>query len=521
MTVRKIRAKLVLQLRAEGLSGRAIAASQGMSRKSIAAVLEAADATETSWDDVAELSDEQVYARLFPGRGEHESVFAQPDWEQVHREMARVGVTLKLLHGEYIDRCAATRAPAMGYDRWCKTYQRYVMVTGAASRVGHKAGQTVEVDWSGPTMELTDPVTGARRKVYLFVACLPFSRFAFVWPSTDMQQDAWLRAHVAMFDAFGGSVPRIVCDNLKTGVVKHPRDGEIVLNDAYREMAAHYSAAVLPGRIRRPKDKSGAENTVAHVATWVIAGLRARTFHTVPELAEAIGERMDAYNREPFGETPRVETQRVHRRGAAAAHAAAGGGVRDQPVALRPPGGPQWSRGVRAELLLGPAGAHRYQGRSADHRPHAGDLPRHRADLQPPAAARRRLRRVPHQRCRPASRPPVPAVGCAPGTGVGRAGGAGGGDCGQPDLRIRARRRTGPGRRPGGAAPFAAVLSRAGRRCVRAGADRAGALAPVCAYPPDLATGQDKTAALRPPPAEAEQAGGYVRGADYYARSAR
>ena len=78
--VRKIRAKLVLQLRAEGLSGRAISASQGMSRKSIAAVLEAADATETSWDDVAELTDERVYARLFPGRGEHESVFAQPDW---------------------------------------------------------------------------------------------------------------------------------------------------------------------------------------------------------------------------------------------------------------------------------------------------------------------------------------------------------------------------------------------------------------------------------------------------------
>ena len=304
MTVRKIRAKLVLQLRAEGLSGRAIAASQGMSRKSITAVLEAADATETSWDDVVELTDEQVYTRLFPGRGEHESVFAQPDWEQVHREMARVGVTLKLLHSEYTDQCSASKAPAMGYDRWCKTYQRHVMVTGAASRVGHKAGQTVEVDWSGPTMELTDPVTGATTKVYLFVACLPFSRYAFVYPATDMQQDAWLRAHVAMFENFGGSVPRIVCDNLKTGVVKHPRDGEIVLNDAYREMAAHYSAAVLPGRIRRPKDKSGAENTVLHVATWVIAGLRDRKFATLPELAEAIGERMDAYNREPFQKRP-------------------------------------------------------------------------------------------------------------------------------------------------------------------------------------------------------------------------
>ena len=116
MTVRKIRAKLVLQLRAEGLSGRAIAASQGMSRRSVAAVLEAADATETSWDDVAELTDEQVYARLFPGRGEHESVFAQPDWEQVHREMARVGSRSSC--------CTAstpTAAPTRKRRRWAMT----------------------------------------------------------------------------------------------------------------------------------------------------------------------------------------------------------------------------------------------------------------------------------------------------------------------------------------------------------------------------------------------------------------
>lgn len=74
--VRKIRAELILQLRADGLSGRAISASQGMSRKSIAAVLDAADTVGIGWDEVAELEDEQVYVKLFPGRGEHESMFA-------------------------------------------------------------------------------------------------------------------------------------------------------------------------------------------------------------------------------------------------------------------------------------------------------------------------------------------------------------------------------------------------------------------------------------------------------------
>ena len=520
MTVRKIRAKLVLQLRAEGLSGRAIAASQGMSRKSITAVLEAADATETSWDDVAELTDEQVYARLFPGRGEHESVFAQPDWEQVHREMARVGVTLKLLHGEYTDRCAHAKAPAMGYDRWCKTYQRHVMVTGAASRIGHKAGQTVEVDWSGPTMEVTDPVTGATRKVYLFVACLPFSRYAFVWPSTDMQQDAWLRAHVAMFDAIGGSVPRIVCDNLKTGVVKHPRDGEIVLNDAYREMAAHYSAAVLPGRIRRPKDKASTENTVAHVATWVIAGLRDRTFHTVPELAEAIGERMDAYNREPFQKRPgsRLSVftaeerplltplpavafeisrwlygRRVGRNGhvvfernfysAPLAHIGTKVDVRITARTLEIYRG---TERISSHLLL-PAGA------AGQYRTNDADLPAGRQYQQWDAPRVREWA----ERVGPAAvivinrifeSVPVDEQGLDAALAV---------------LRLSRR--------------FSAERVEAACALALTGPVRSPRYAHIH---PILATGQDKTAALQPR-TKPEQAGGYVRGADYYARSTR
>src|SRR5699024_12528499 len=114
------------------------------------------------------------------------------------------------------------------------------------------------VDWAGPTMGLLDPATGRTAKVYLFVACLPFSRYAFVEPTLDMRQNTWLQAHVAMFNFFGGSVPRIVCDYLKTGVIGRPREGEIVINDAYREMAAHYSDAVLPTRIRAPKDKASA-----------------------------------------------------------------------------------------------------------------------------------------------------------------------------------------------------------------------------------------------------------------------
>ena len=225
-----------------------------MSRHSVQAVIDAAEEAGLGWDRAEGMSDGQVYEVLFPGRGVRESVFAQPDWGRVHRELARVGVTLRLLHQEYQDAAVRDRQPVMSYDRFCRLYADYAAVLGASSRVGHKAGRSVEVDWSGPTMELLDPTTGEVSKVYLFVACLPFSRFAFVHASLDMRQESWLRAHVAMFEFFGGTVPRIVPDNLKTGVISHPREGEVVLNDAYRELAGHYSAAVLPGRVRHPKD---------------------------------------------------------------------------------------------------------------------------------------------------------------------------------------------------------------------------------------------------------------------------
>lgn len=297
--VRKIKARLVLRLRHEGLSLAQIEV-QGVSRHSVIKVERAAAREQLTWDSVALMTEAEVYERLFPDSGNRESVYEQPDWSRLHRELAKVGVTLKLLHAEYQDRCQTAGAPSMGYDRFCKTYAHYVRAQGVSSRVGHKAGQTVEVDWSGPTMQLTHPVTGQATRVYLFVGCLPFSRYGFVEPTLDMRQDTWLTCHVAMFDWFGGTTPRVVPDNLKTGVIKHPREGEIILNDAYRELAAHYSAAVLPGRPRRPKDKASAENTVWSVATWVIASLRQREFATLPELRAAVYEQMIEFNQEPF-----------------------------------------------------------------------------------------------------------------------------------------------------------------------------------------------------------------------------
>ncbi len=76
--------------------------------------------------------------------------------------------------------------------------------------------------------------------------------------------------------AFFGGVPQIVVpDNLAQGV-KHANWYKPDLNPTYLELAQHYDVAVLPARVRKPRDKAKVEVGVQVVERWILAGLRQR-----------------------------------------------------------------------------------------------------------------------------------------------------------------------------------------------------------------------------------------------------
>ena len=297
---RKIPVRAILRLRASGLSGNAMTRALGVSKTSVTDTLRAAGEKGVSWEDAEGTSDAEAYALLFPERVHEGPVYADPDWEHVHRELAREGVTLKRLHAEYRDALLAKGEPAISYDRFCKRYRGFTVSRQVVSRVGHKAGRIMEVDWAGPTMALVDPATGEVSRVHLFVACLPFSRLSYVEPTLDMKEDTWLRCHAHAFAYFGGSTPCVVPDNLKTGVKRHPREGEVEPNDAYREMAAHYGSAVMPARVKTPRGKPSVENEVWQAATEIVAALRDTVFTDFGELRAAVAKRLEEHNSRPF-----------------------------------------------------------------------------------------------------------------------------------------------------------------------------------------------------------------------------
>jgi transposase len=97
--------------------------------------------------------------------------------------------------------------------------------------------------------------------------------------------------------------------------VDHACRYEPDLNRTYQEMAAHYGVAVLPARPKKPRDKAKVENAVLLAERWVIAALRHRKFHALPELNEAIAELLEKLNQPAVPETRGLACQPVCRTG--------------------------------------------------------------------------------------------------------------------------------------------------------------------------------------------------------------
>jgi hypothetical protein len=160
-------------------------------------------------------------------------------------------------------------------------------------------GENTEVDWAGSTLFLQDPLTGDAIPVYLFVAALSFSGYSYFEGFLNRTAPNWIAANVHCVEFFGGSTAIFTPDNLRTGVVKSDWH-EPELYQAYLEFAEHYHTAILPARVKKPKDKPNAENNVKIATSWIIAELRHRTFFTLDDLNTAIWERMDFFNSHPF-----------------------------------------------------------------------------------------------------------------------------------------------------------------------------------------------------------------------------
>ena len=121
-------------------------------------------------------------------------------------------------------------------------------------RQTHLAGDKLFVDFAGQTLAVVDPATGEVRPAQVFVAVLGASSLTYAEARWSQGLADWIGCHVSAFAFFGGVARQLVCDNLKAGVTAACRY-EPGINRTYQDMATHYGTAMVPARVRRPRDK--------------------------------------------------------------------------------------------------------------------------------------------------------------------------------------------------------------------------------------------------------------------------
>ena len=292
LPVRKIRE--VLRLKAAGLSDRKIAAAIGSARSTVQECVRRAREVGLGWPLADDLDEAALHARLYQ-RCVPLSQRPQPDFAHVRRELSRAGVTRFLLWEEY----KAAHPEGWQYSVFFDQYRHWLAGQELVLRQNHAPGDKLFVDYAGQTIVIFDRHGGEARAAQIFVAVLGCSNYTYAEATWTQALPDWLGAHVRALEFIGGAPAAIVPDNLKSAVTRAHRY-EPQINPSYQDFAEHYGLAILPARVRKPRDKAKVEAGVLVVERWILARFRDRMFFSLGELNAAIGELLEHLNNRPF-----------------------------------------------------------------------------------------------------------------------------------------------------------------------------------------------------------------------------
>jgi len=234
----------------------------------------------TTWEAVAALSDGELDRRLYADQPHTTTPSrAKPDPASLHLELRRPGVTLRLLHEEYL----AAHPKGYGYTQFVALYNAWADKQRVVMRQVHKAGEKCFVDYAGKKPRIVDPKTGERLEVELFVAVMGASNYTYAEVTATQRSADWIASHTRLVEHLGGAPQAFVPDQLKTGVVIASRY-EPAIQRTYEEWSQHYATTILPARPASPRDKAKVEGGVLIAERWILGRLRNVTCFSLDEM---------------------------------------------------------------------------------------------------------------------------------------------------------------------------------------------------------------------------------------------
>ena len=221
------------------------------------------------------------------------------DWLKVRTDFLS-GISLNVIHEELVEQNKVT----VQYPGFWKQVQKFANLSEATMVRIFKPGERSEIDYADG-IQIMDPATGEIKETEFFVGVLCHSRYAFAEFTMTQSSADFLESHVNMFEFFGGTTQVLSPDNLKSAVTKAHRY-DPTINQAYTRLANHYDVAVVPARVRTPKDKAIVERTIQIFQRYFFMKVRNRTFTSLLELNQCLKEHLIIFNRKKhriFGRT--------------------------------------------------------------------------------------------------------------------------------------------------------------------------------------------------------------------------
>lgn len=281
-----------------------IGSSVGCSKTTVGEILKRCKECGLTYSSAKGLTQERINELIYPDSFGPKITKDEPDWEYYHRRMK----SSRRINLQYLweEEYRPSHPDGYSYSRFCFLYNKWKDQTGkkVVMPQEREPGKEMLIDWIGDTLDcVRDSATGSLLTAHFFVTTLGDSSYPFVEAFPDETQLNWLQGNIDAFNYYGG-VPRILIpDNTKTAVI-HRRLYDTELNHAYRDMAAHYGVAIIPARIKAPRDKPDVESGVGWLETWLLEWLKGRTYFSFAALNHDISIRVAELSERKFQKRP-------------------------------------------------------------------------------------------------------------------------------------------------------------------------------------------------------------------------
>ena len=283
----------ILRLKEEiHLTCREIGEAAGCSKSTVSEILLRCKKCGLTYQDALQLSPARINELIYPDAFGRKQTKEEPDWEVYHKEL--LDNPRRNLQYIWQEEYRPEYPDGYSYSRFCAKYNEWKDNTGknVVMPQEREPGKELFIDWIGDTLPcVVDNITGEKHEAHFFVTTLGDSSYPFVEAFPDETQLNWNQAHIDAFEWYGG-LPRIlVPDNCKTAVV-HTNLYDPKINEAYNALARHYQVAIIPARVRKPRDKASVESGVGWLETWLLEWLKGRIYYSFEALNHDIRERV-------------------------------------------------------------------------------------------------------------------------------------------------------------------------------------------------------------------------------------